>query len=55
MKAKDLNFILKADLLKKIIANTLKMATKKASLHIYGVRSMYNIMSVCRTFAVLSL
>ena len=30
------------------MANTLKMVAKKASLHIYEVRSMYNIVSVCK-------
>ena len=47
MKAKDLNFRLKVDLIQKFYRQCFKNGLKKASLHIYGVRSTYNIVSVC--------
>ena len=41
MKAKVLVFTLKSKCCKNFIASTVKMAAKKASLHIYGARENY--------------
>ena len=35
------------NIIKTVVFTTIKMATKKASLHVYVLRSIYNIVSVC--------
>ena len=52
MKAEGLFFTLIAELLQKFHADYYKPAAKIASLHIYVVRSIYNIVSVCRSMDV---
>ena len=47
MKATDLVFRLKSIFFKNFITITVKMEAKKASLHIYGIRQMFNFVTVC--------
>ena len=53
MKDKDLFFHVMSNFTKKVKFTTKVMVTKNAPLHIYVLRSIYDIVSVCRLFLVI--
>ena len=47
MKAEGLFFKIVSNVIKTFMSNSIKMVTKKPSLYIYVIRSIYNIVNVC--------